>query len=54
MIQSPDIEILMPQTDRRVSLEIASEPPINEATEEISELTKSKEQSIAEVGGYSG
>lgn len=31
-------------------LKIASFPPVNDITEEIAQLTKSEEQSVAEVG----
>lgn len=53
-IQSPNVEILKPQTDRRVALERAVGPPIDEPTEEISQLTEREEQTVAEVRRQGG
>lgn len=54
MIQTSDVEILMSQADRGVSMEIVGAPPIEDSAGVIAELPEGEEQSVAEVGRYSG
>ena len=54
MIQTSDVEILMSQADRGVSMEVVGAPPIEDSPGVIAELPEGEEQSVAEVGRYSG
>lgn len=53
MIQTSDVEILVSQADRGVSMEIVCAPPIEDSAGVIAELPEGEEQPVAEVGRYS-